>query len=68
MTVSVAVPLTLSLVAVIVAEPATTAVTSPDPETVATEVLLETHDIARPVNTLPFASRVTAESWTVDPA
>lgn len=61
-TVRAAVPLTLSLVALIVAEPATIAVTSPEPDTVATEVLLEDQVIVRPVNTLPFASRVTAES------
>jgi hypothetical protein len=55
------------LVAVIVAEPATRPLTRPADETVATVVLLDDHVIARPVRTLPPASRVTAESCTVAP-
>jgi hypothetical protein len=54
-----------SLEAVIVAEPAATAVASPDPETVATPVLLELQLITRPVSTVPLASRVIADSCTV---
>ena len=49
-------PLLPSLVAVICAEPAATAVTSPDPETVATAVLFEPHVTVRPVSVLPLAS------------
>jgi len=54
-----------SLVAVIVAVPAPTAVTvagEPLALTVSTEVLLETQVIARPVRTAPFASFVVAVS------
>jgi hypothetical protein len=67
MTVSAAVPLTPPLVAVIVDEPATRPVTSPEAETPATVVLLDAQVIARPVRTLPFASRVTAANCTVLP-
>src|SRR6266550_4426120 len=63
-----AVPLWPSLVAVIVAEPATFAVTSPVPVTVATGVLLLAHVTARPVRMLPLASRRVAVSCTVCPA
>jgi hypothetical protein len=45
-----------------VALPAATAVTKPEAETVLTPVLLEPQVITRPVSTLLFASRVTAES------
>src|SRR5438552_43293 len=55
-TVMAAVPLWPSLVAVIVAEPATLVVTSPLLLTVATVVLFEAHVTVRPVKTLPFAS------------
>ncbi len=58
-------PLCPSLVAVIVAEPAPTAVTRPLPLTVATDVLLLDHAIARPVSGLPFASLAVAVSCTV---
>jgi len=68
MTVTVAEPARPSLVAVIVAEPATRALTSPEAETVATVVLLDDHVIVRPLRMLPPASRVTAESWVVAPA
>jgi hypothetical protein len=55
-TVTLAVPLFPSLVAVIVAEPAATPVTTPLDETVAIPVLELDHVTARPVNTLLFAS------------
>jgi len=63
-----AVPLCPSLVAVIVAEPATTPVTSPLGLTVATAVLLLDHVIVRPDSALPLASFGVAVSWTVLPA
>jgi hypothetical protein len=62
LTVVAAVPVFVSLVAVIVALPAATAVTSPDAETRLTAVLLELQVTTRPVRTLLLASRVTAES------
>src|SRR5205809_2896432 len=62
-----AVPLWPSLVAVIVAEPATFAVTSPVPVTVATAVLLLAHATERPVRMAPLASRRVALSGTVWP-
>jgi hypothetical protein len=49
-----------SLVAVIVAEPAATPVTRPVDDTVATETPDVDHVMARPVSTLPFASRSVA--------
>src|SRR5437660_4930369 len=66
-TVIAAVPLCPSLVAVIVAEPAARAVTSPLPLTVATVVLLEDHVITRPDSGLPLASCGVAVSCTVWP-
>ena len=54
-TVTVAVPLCPSLVAVIVADPTATPVTSPVPLTVATPVALLTHVTTRPVNALPLS-------------
>jgi hypothetical protein len=62
-----AVPVFVSLIAVIVALPAAMAVTSPDPETVLTAELLELQATTRPASTLLFASRVTAESCCVPP-
>src|SRR5216117_3904128 len=62
-----AVPLLPSLVAVIVAEPATFALTSPVPVTVATAVLLLAHVTERPVRMVPLASRRVALSCTVWP-
>jgi hypothetical protein len=57
------VPITPSLVAVIVTgPPATTAVTRPFPSTVATAVLFEVQATVRPVSTLPGASLVTTVS------
>lgn len=62
LTVMTDVPLFPSLSAVIVAFPAETAVTRPDADTVATPVLFELHETTRPVRTLLFASRVTADN------
>ncbi len=67
-TVSAAVPLFPSLVAVIVTVPVLTPVTSPLPFTVARPVLLLAHVTTRPVSTFPFASRGVAVSCTVCPA
>jgi len=66
-TVTAAVPLCPSEVAVIVVEPATTPVTSPLALTVPTEVLLLDHVTVRPDSALPFASFGVAVSWTVCP-
>ena len=62
------VPLCPSLVAVIVAEPATLVVTRPAPETVATVVLFDDHVTVRPVRMFPLASLSVAVSCTVWPA
>src|SRR5436190_126322 len=67
-TVMAAVPLCPSLMAVIVAEPATTPVTSPLALTVATAVLLLDHVIVRPVSAFPLASFGVAVSCTVLPS
>ena len=67
-TVIEAVPDCPSLVAVIVALPGATAVTTPDEETVATELALLDQVTGRPVSTFPFASCVVALSVTVCPA
>src|SRR5436309_7880299 len=67
-TVMADVPLCPSLVAVIVAVPATLPVTSPLELTVATVVLLLTQVTVRPVSGLPFASFGAAVSWTVLPS
>ncbi len=64
-TVTVAVPVLVSLVAVIVVEPAATPVTSPLPFTVATVALLLPHVTTRPASAVPFVSRGVAVSWTV---
>jgi hypothetical protein len=66
-TVTAAVPLLPSLIAVIVAPPAATPVTSP-PFTVATAVLLLPHVTTRPTRTFPLASRGVAVTCTVCPA
>src|SRR6266516_6034893 len=67
LTVIVAVPLCPSEIAVIVAEPAATPVTSPLALTVATAVLPLAQVIVRPVRVLPFASLGVAASCTVWP-
>jgi len=59
-TVMVEVPLFPSLVAVIVADPAATAVTSPLAETVATPLALLDQVTARPLSTVPAESLVVA--------
>jgi hypothetical protein len=56
-----------SLEAVTDTLPATTAVTSPEVETVAIPAFPEFQLMTRPVSTLLFASRVTADSCTVPP-
>src|SRR4029077_6110584 len=66
-TVMAEVPLRPSLVAVIVADPTATPVTSPLPLTVATAVLSLDHVTTRPDNGLPFASFGVAVSCTVAP-
>src|SRR5436190_20290733 len=66
-TVMLALPLCPSLVAVIVAEPAVTPLTSPLPFTVATDVLLLDQVTTRPVSGLPLASFGVAVSCAVCP-
>src|SRR5687767_4337930 len=66
-TVTAAVPLRPSLVAVIDTLPGATAVTTPAAETVAMPVLLELHATARPANTLFAASRAVAVSGPLCP-
>src|SRR5207249_8317509 len=67
-TVTLAVPLCPSLVAVIVTgPPGPTPVTSPLPFTLAIALLLDCQVITRPVNGLPLASRGVAVSCTVCP-
>jgi len=66
-TVIAAVPLCPSLVAVIVAVPAVTPVTSPVPDTVATPGALLAHVTVRPVSTFAAASFVVAVNCTVCP-
>src|SRR5215469_12888374 len=63
----VALPLWPSLVAVIVAVPAATAVTSPVAETVATDDAFVLHVTVRPVSVLPFASVNVVVSVVVPP-
>jgi hypothetical protein len=67
-TVSSALPIFPSLVATMFAVPTVTALTTPCAETVATNVLLELHDTARPVSTAPFASSVIAAACAVPTA
>jgi len=66
-TVTVAVPPFPSLVAVMVAEPAALAPTSPLPLTVATPELLVVQVMVRPVSAFPFASFALATSGCVPP-
>jgi hypothetical protein len=67
LTVTVALPLFPSLVAVIVAVPAPTPLTSPLDDTVATLPALVAQLIARPASAFPLASRGVAPSCTVWP-
>ena len=60
-------PLLPSLVAVIVAVPAVTAVTNPLALTVATGGLLVAHTTRRPVRMLPLASSTSVVSRSVSP-
>jgi hypothetical protein len=62
-----ALPLVPSLEAVMFVVPAPTAVTSPEPETVATAAEPVLHVTARPVNTLLNASRVVAIACVLPP-
>jgi hypothetical protein len=64
-TVSTALPVLPSHVAMICTVPTAIAVTRPDADTVATPVLLELQAITRPVRVLLFASRVTAVACVV---
>jgi hypothetical protein len=67
-TVSSAAPVFPSLVAVIVAGPSLTAVTTPALDTVAIAELLEVQTTERPVNTPPLASSVVAVACAVSTA
>jgi hypothetical protein len=67
-TVSVALPERPSLVAVIVALPGPTAVTTPLVDTVATDADDVVHAIVRPVTTFPLASNVATVACCVAPA
>jgi hypothetical protein len=66
-TVTVVEPLFPSLVAVIVAVPAATAVARPVPETVATDGVPLLQAIVRPVSGFPPTSLVAAVSWNAPP-
>jgi hypothetical protein len=66
-TVIVELPVLPSLVAVTCTLPITSAVTRPDAETPAMLGVAELQVTTRPVSTLLLASRVTAESCTVEP-
>jgi hypothetical protein len=67
-TVIAAVPVFVSLVAVIVTGPTVTAATTPVVELTEAMLVLELdHVTTRPVSTLPLASRVVAASCTVPP-
>jgi hypothetical protein len=66
-TVTMAVPVFASLVAVIVASPALTDVTNPVEFTVATDGLLLVHVTVLPESASPLASLKTADAWVVCP-
>ena len=66
-TVTLAVPVLPSLVAVIVAEPVATAVTRPLLDTFATDALDEDQVIVRPPNAVPVESRGVAVNVIVSP-
>lgn len=66
-TTSGALPLLPSLVAIMLAVPVATELTTPAGETVATAMLSEAHVIARPVITFPLASFVVAVACVVCP-
>jgi hypothetical protein len=64
-TVSGAVPVFPSLVAIMLTVPSATAVTTPCAVTVATALLVELQATGRPVNTAPVPSSVTAPACAV---
>ena len=64
-TVSCTLPVFVSLVATMDADPGATAVTNPLDDTVAMAVLLLDHVTTRPVRMKPLASRVTAVACVV---
>jgi hypothetical protein len=66
-TVRVAVPLRPSVAALMMADPALTAVTNPVADTVAMSGLFDDQVIARPVRTLPLASFAVAVAVVVEP-
>ena len=66
-TVTVTVLVSPSMLAVTVAVPNATAVTNPEPDTVATAVLLLFHVLVRPVRVFPPASLGVADSCAVPP-
>jgi hypothetical protein len=66
-TVTAADPLWPSLVAVMLADPAATAVTNPALFTVATSELSDSHDTTRPERVTPFASLAVAVACVVPP-
>jgi hypothetical protein len=66
-TVTLDVPVFVSLVAVITTDPAAVPVTSPEELTVATDALAEVQVIVRPMSVLPTESKVAADSCTVPP-
>src|SRR5205807_1063801 len=66
-TVTAALPVLPSLVAVIVTAPAAVPVTSPVEEMVAVAGALDAHVIVRPESTVPAASFGVAASWTLAP-
>ena len=66
-TVTLAVPVIPPLVAVTVAEPAATAVSSPLPFTAAMAALLDVQVMVRPASTLPLASLSVATNCCVAP-
>jgi hypothetical protein len=66
-TFAIAVPVFVSLVAVIVVDPAPTPLTKPVELTEAMLEFVLDHVTTRPGSTLLLASRVTAENWPVPP-
>ena len=67
-TATAATPLADPAVAVMVAVPLATAVTSPEDDTVATDADDELHDTLAPLIVAPFWSLTVAESWEVSPS
>jgi hypothetical protein len=65
--VTVTLPLRPSLEAVMVAAPAVSAVSTPEPDTDALVGSLDVQAMVRPLSAPPALSRVTADSWSVCP-